>query len=197
MQDVWFKSLVWTDYRLAVLLTLILPIILLIWSWREKLESISRLLIIYWRVASLLLITVYLMIPGWQVSYITGFAARVLIPISLWFWVDLNDEIKDLPPSKLKTTLTSWRWAITIYTTLGASAMIPFLSCAFNEKAVDTPFCRVWLEAPWQFREFFHPNTEAEVLGFFGLLGLVVYLLYFVYFVFIRLAKQGRIALEQ
>lgn len=197
MDEVWFRPLVWTDYRLAVLLTVILPIILLIWSLTQKIESISRLLIIYWRVASLLMITVYLMIPGWQVSYITSFAARVLIPISLWFWVDLNDEIKDLPQSYLKTALTSWRWAITIYSSLGAIATIPFLSCAFNDKAVDTPFCRVWLEAPWRYREMFHPNTDPSVLGFFGMIGLVIYLLYFVYFVFIRLAKQGRIALEQ
>lgn len=197
MDDVWFKPLVWTDYRLAVLLTVILPIILLIWSFTQKLESISKLLVIYWRVASLLMITVYLLIPSWPIGYLTSFAARVLIPISLWFWVDLNDEIRDLPQSSLKTALTSWRWAITIYSSLGAIATIPFLSCAFNKTPDQTPFCRVWLEAPWNYREIIHPTTEAEVLGFFGMIGLVVYLLYFVYFVFIRLTKQGRIALEQ
>ncbi|ACK72449.1 conserved hypothetical protein [Gloeothece citriformis PCC 7424] len=197
MNDIWFRSLVWTDYRLAVLLTVILPIILLIWSLARGIESISKLLVIYWRVASLLMITVYLMIPAWPISFITSFASRVLIPISLWFWVDLNDEIKDLPQSSLKMALTSWRWAITIYSTLGAIATIPFLPCGFEQEVAENQFCRVWLEAPWRFREMFHPTTEQEVLGFFGLLGLMIYLLYFVYFIFIRLPKQGRIALEQ
>ncbi len=195
--ELWFRPLVWTDYRLAVLFTVVLPTTLLVWSLVQSTESIQRLLVIYWRVASLLMITVYLMIPSWPISYLTAFAARVLIPISLWFWVDLNDEIKDLPQSSLKLALTSWRWAVTFYCSFGAIASIPFLSCAFQPLPSEAPFCRVWLEAPWGYKSLFHPQAEAAVLGFFGLLGLGVYILYFAYFIFVRLAKQGRIALEQ
>ncbi len=76
---------------------------------------LSSLLIIYWRVASLLLITVYLMIASWPIGFVTSFLAKILIPISLWFWVDINDEIKDLPSSPIKFVTTAWRWAVTIY----------------------------------------------------------------------------------
>jgi Protein of unknown function (DUF3177) len=197
MDETWLRSLVWTDYRLAVMFTVIVPVILLIWALVRQSDAILRLLIIYWRVASLLMITVYLMIPSWPIGYITSFAARVLIPVSLWFWVDLNDEIKDLPQTSLKFALTSWRWAVTIYSSLGAIATLPFLSCAFSPGSTDTPFCRFWLEAPWRFKEIFHANSTPGFLGFVGMVGLIVYTLYFAYFLFIRLGKQGRSALEQ
>jgi hypothetical protein len=195
--EVWFTPLVWTDYRLAFILTVIVPVVLLFWSLANKIDAIVRLLIIYWRVASLLLISIYLLIPGWQIGYAANFLVRVLIPISLWFWVDLNDEIKDLPHSSLKLALNSWRWAVTIYSSIGAIATIPFLSCAFTSGAVEAPFCEVWLQATWRYKSLFHPDTNVGVLGFFGTVGLAIYGLYFAYFLFIRLGKQGRIALEQ
>jgi len=78
-----------------------------------KAEAIQRLLTIYWRVSSLLAITIYLLIAALP-GFISGLMARILIPISLWFWVDLNEEIEDQPRGALKLTFNSWRWAITI-----------------------------------------------------------------------------------
>ncbi|MEL6938932.1 MAG: DUF3177 family protein, partial [Cyanobacteria bacterium J06598_1] len=39
--------MVWTDYRLALLITVFIPLTLLIWSWVKKSESISALMTIY------------------------------------------------------------------------------------------------------------------------------------------------------
>lgn len=197
MDEIWLRSLAWTDFRIAVLFIIIVPIILLIWAFVRKSEAIQRLLIIYWRVASLLMIAVYLMIPAWPISFIPNFAARILIPLSLWFWVDLNDEIKDLPQSLLKLVLSAWRWAVTIYCSLGAIASVPFFSCAFSAAAVETPYCRVWLEPSWAYKAFMHRNATPGFLGFMGMVGLVIYILYLAYFVLVRLGKQGRSALEQ
>ena len=197
MVDVWFQPLVWVDYRLALLFTLIFPFFLLIWAIFSQVEAIQRLMILYWRVASLLMISLYLMIPGWPIAFVTSFLARILIPISLWFWVDINDEIKDLPGSGLKMGLMSWRWAITLYCTLGAIATLPFLSCTFSAGAMDSSFCQVWLKAPWQYQATIHPNLSAGFIGFLGMVGLVVYVLYLAYFLVFRLGKQGRSALEQ
>lgn len=197
MEEIWFRPLVWTDYRLAVIFTVILPLIFLIWSLLRRIESIQRLLIIYWRVASLLMITVYLMIASWPIGFMTSFASRILIPLALWFWVDLNDEIRDLPQSFLKLTFTAWRWAVTIYSLIGAIAILPFYSCALSEQAINQPFCQVWLEPPWQYKAWMHPNLAPGVLGFFGIVGLICYVLYLGYFLFFRLGKQGRSALEQ
>lgn len=191
------RSLVWMDYRLAVLFTVLLPLVLLIWAFVQKAESIQRLLIIYWRVASLLAITVYLMIGGLPVSFVSGILARLLIPLSLWFWVDLNEEIEDQSKSPLKLAFTSWRWAVSIYCLLGAIASIPFLQCAISTETFDSPFCQVWLDPAFGYKNLFHAASKPEFLGFLGIVALVTYVLYLGYFVLVRLGKQGRTAVGQ
>jgi hypothetical protein len=191
------RSLVWLDYRLALLFTVILPLVLLIWAFVKRAEAMQRLLIIYWRVASLLAITVYLLIGNLPIGFMSSFLARILIPLSLWFWVDLNEEIYEQSASPLKLSFTSWRWAVSIYSVLGAIASIPFLQCAISKVAFATPFCQVWLEAPLGFKNFFHPKYQPGFLGFLGITALIIYVLYFGYFVIVRLAKQGRSAVEQ
>ncbi|MFB2933749.1 DUF3177 family protein [Aerosakkonemataceae cyanobacterium BLCC-F154] len=196
-ENIWFRPLVWMDYRLAVLFTVIIPLILLVWAIVQKSDAVQRLMIIYWRVASLLAITIYLTIGSWSIAFISALAVRILIPISLWFWQDINEEISDLPERKLKLGVTSWRWAITVYSLLGAIGQIPFLRCAFSAGAMNEPFCQVWREPPLLFKEYFHANTKPGFLGFIGLMALIIYVAYFVYFLFFRLGKQGRSAIEQ
>ncbi|MEH1977095.1 MAG: DUF3177 family protein [Nostoc sp.] len=195
--NIWFRPFVWIDYRLAVLFLVIIPLILLIWAFVQKAESIQRLLAIYWRVSSLVAITIYLMIAQYPVSFISGLIAQILIPISLWFWVDINDEIEYQTSGSLKFIFTSWRWATTVYCFLGTLAFIPFLGCAFSGNMLKTPYCRVWFEAPLLFKEYFHANSKAEFLGFLGITSLVIYVLYLSYFVLIKLGKQGRSATPQ
>ena len=192
------RPLVWMDYRLALIFTVIAPLILLIWALIKRKEAIYKLLIIYWRVASLLMITVYLLIPGWKIGFFTGIASRILILLTLWFWVDLNEEIRDLPQSALKLAFTSWRWAVALYCTLGAIAKSFFLTCGFSDTALRGASCQIWLEAPQAYRALLHPDPGNEgFLGFIGAMGLCVYILYLVYFLLVRLGKQGRSALEQ
>jgi len=197
MTDLWFRPLVWLDYRLALLFMIILPVILTIWALIEKSQAAQRLLIIYWRVASLLMITLYFMIPSWGIAFITSIIARFLIPIALWFWVDLNDDLKDLPDRPFKLVLTSWRWAISLYSFIGAISTFPFLKCAFSNTDLATPFCKVWFEHPWLYQQIFHANSKPGFLGFLGFIGLFFYILYFGSFLLLRLPKQGRSAMEQ
>ena len=194
--EVWFRPLVWMDYRLAFLFLVVVPLFLLLWAFVQKAEAIQRLLIIYWRVSSLLLITIYLMIGGFGVSFLSSWMARILIPIGLWFWIDLNDEIEYYPSGLLKLIFTSWRWAVTAYCLLGAIAFLPFFGCAFSAGGIKTASCSVWLEAPLMFKEYFHPNIDnPSFLGTIGIVGLVVYVLYLSYFVLFKLGKKGRSAI--
>lgn len=193
MDDRMFRPLVWMDYWLAIVFTVLLPLIITVWAIIKRSEAINRLTIVYWRVASLLMITIYLMIPSWEISFATGFAARILIPLSLWFWVDLNEEIDDRPPDALKLVTTAWRWAISIYCAIGLVALVPFLPCAFSLNDA----CKVWFEAPWLYKQFIHRNTTVGFLGFLGASGLCVYVVYLGYFLLIRLWKQGRSAMER
>lgn len=195
----WLTNLVWIDYRLAVLFTVILPLALLIWAIVRQTEPITHLLMIYWRVASLLVITVYLLVGAYPVGFLSGWAARILIPLALWFWVDLNEEIMELPKTALKLALLSWRWAISVYCIIGAIAQIPSLRCAFlpSQALVEDAFCRTWLAPPWMFREFFNSGMRPYTLGLLAAIALGFYILCFGYFVFVRLGKQGRSATGQ
>lgn len=192
------QSLVWTDYRLAILFALIIPFVIFVAAFIQRAEAIQRLMATYWRVASLLIISLYLMIAALPISFLTLLMAQILIPISLWFWVDLNEEVSEMPNSGLKLLFTSWRWAVTIYNLLGAIALIPFLYCGFSKgqkELIADASCRIWLDPPWLYKQTFSPNLTPQFLGFFALVGLAVYILYLGYFVFFKLGKQGRSAM--
>jgi len=189
--------LVWIDYRLALLFTVFIPLTLLIWSWVEKSEAISLLLTIYWRVASLLAITVYLMIGGWPFSFITAFLSKLLIPLSLWFWADLNEEIREQPKKSINLGFNAWRWAVSIYCAVGAIAQLLFVSCAFSSAAFSSGTCQIWLEPSLLFKSYIHGGLTNGFLGFWGLMGLAIYATYLGYFLLVRLGRQGRSALNQ
>ena len=190
------ETWVWMDYRLAVLFTVLLPLLLLIWAFIKRSEAIQRLLIIYWRVASLFAITIYLMIAAVPIGFLTLLMSGFLITVALWFWVDLNEEIRELQNSPLKASFTSWRWAATIYNFIGIISQIPFVVCAFKSRndLLNEPFCNVWLDPPWLFKQIFHPDWPQQFIGFLGFSGLVIYTIFLCYFVLVKLQRQGRSA---
>jgi len=187
------RSLVWTDYRLALVFGVLVPLVLLVWSIVKKAQPISHLLWIYWRVSSLVIISVYLLIDRNPLGLAMGFASLILIPLSLWFWVDLNEEIADRR-GPLKLAVSCWRWATTTYCVLSAFGHLPYLKCAASKAAIMSPECQVWLEPPLFYKEMFHHTTRSEKLGFIAISALLLYGLYLGYFVLFRLAKQGRSA---
>lgn len=191
------RTLVWTDYRLAVLLTVLLPLGLIIWAFMKNAQAISMVLIIYWRVASLLLITAYLLMAENVIGFVTGLVALVLIPLSLWFWVDLNEEIDDRQ-GMLKICFSAWRWATTFFCGLAFALQAPYLNCVFSAAAKTSDECQIWMLPSIGFGSIFHSDLGdpkvAGRLGFVALMGLVIYGLYFLNFVTLRLAKKGRSA---
>jgi hypothetical protein len=191
------RPLIWADYRLAVLFTVLLPLLLLVWATIARASIIQQLLIIYWKVSSLLAITLYLMIAQAPLSFVSALMARILIPLGLWFWADLNEEIREQPSGPLKLAFTSWRWGVTFYSVAGAVLQVPFLRCAFSKLAFNEASCQVWLEAPKLYRAYLHAGYTKQFLGFWGFLGLGIYLLTLGYFVFFRLGRQRRSALNQ
>jgi Protein of unknown function (DUF3177) len=195
----WLSTAIWTDYRLAVLFAVLIPFVLLVWSFVKQSEGIYQLMLIYWKVASLLVITVYLLIAALPIGFLSGWFAKILIPIALWFWIDINDEIRDLPDSLLKLATTAWRWAISVYCGLGALFQLQTLRCAFisHEQLKADAMCELWLQAPWGFREIVHSTTKPWFLGTLGLIGLVIYGLVLSYFIFFKLTKSKRSALGE
>ena len=73
------RSLIWLDYRLALLFAVGLPLVLLIWALARREQALVRLLTLYWPVSSLLGSTVLLMMDGMLLAFFTSPLANLFI----------------------------------------------------------------------------------------------------------------------
>jgi len=196
-----YRTLVWLDYRLAAVFAVGLPLVLLLWAaWKQE-QALVRLMGIYWKVASLLLITVLLLTDNKPLGYLLAFLAQLLVVVSVWFWVDLNEELDDLPPWRsLPFAIRAWRWGLSVYGVLGALLSALALDCVRG--GVTRPICRVWLEAPDDlhggaasvFRFVFGGSWTGVIAAFVGYVALVGYGVGLLQWFLVRLPKQGRVA---
>jgi len=196
-----YRTLVWLDYRLAAVFAVGLPLVLLIWAaWKQE-QALVRLMGIYWKVASLLLITVLLLTDNKPLGYLLAFLAQLLVVVSVWFWVDLNEELDDLPPWRpLPFALRAWRWGLSVYGVLGALISALALDCVRG--GVTRPICRVWLEAPDDlhggaarvFNFVFGGSWTGVIAAFVGYVALGGYGVGLLQWLLVRLPKQGRVA---
>lgn len=192
------RSLVWTDHRLGLLIAVFVPLTLLIWALVKKSEAIGALLSIYWRVAILLAVTVYLMIGGFSIAFATVLLAKILIPLSLWFWADLNEEIREQPKRSLNLGFNAWRWAMSAYCVVSGIVQALFINCAFSATALAGESCQAWREPALMLKSIVHgEGLNNGFVGFWGIVGLVIYALYLAYFLIVKLGRQGRSALNQ
>ena len=146
MPEIQYKTLVWLTYRLIATFSFGLPIVLFVWSSIKKETSILRLLSIYWKVSSLIAISILLLTSNQPIGYITSFISPLFIIFSLWFWVDLNEEIQEMPPWRALTLTTKvWRLSLTLLGTIYAWLTYKSLSC-FN--SVTSNNCIAWVEDP-------------------------------------------------
>jgi len=196
-----YRTLVWLDYRLAAVFALGLPLVLLVWSALKREQALTRLMGIYWKVASLLLITVLLLTDNRPLGYLLAVLSHMLVVISVWFWVDLNEELADLPPWRpLPFVVRAWRWGLTVFGVLGAALSAVALSCVGG--GLTRPICRVWLEAPDDlhggvasvFDFVFGGSWTAAIAAFVGYVSLVAYGVGLLQWLVVRLPKQGRVA---
>ena len=195
-----YRILVWLAYRLAATFAVGLPLVLLIWALLRKETSMVRLLSIYWKIASLLGISMLLLTNQRPIGYLTFFIAPFLMVASVWFWVDLNEELADLPKWRpLPLTVRIWRWAISFYGLTFATLTSTSLPCM---NAIEGPRCNAWLEIPTRlhqitqklFEFLFGGNWNEPLAAFIGYLGLLIYTLGCLQWLLIRLPRNGRVA---
>ena len=187
------RQLVWLDYRLALLFTAIVPFALLCWTFRSDNAAIKRSLLLYWRVASMVLITIYLAIGNIGASFISGILANILIVLALWFWRDLNEDI-NASRHILKPIYLGWRWAVTVYCLLSGVFRLIFANCAFVSAEQLSDICKIWFEPPLSFSKLFSSFIAPENLAFVGAVAGIIYILYLSIFLVFSLPKTGRIA---
>ena len=200
MPDLTTRTLVWLTYRLGAAIALGLPLVLLIWSGMKREPALMRLLGIYWKVASLLAISVLLLTDQRPIGYVTAFLAPLLMAASLWFWVDLNEELADSPPGRaLPMTVRIWRWALTFFAVFAAVMSASALGCT---RQLEAQSCRIWLEAPQGlhrvvervFDFVFGGEWTMAVAAFIGYVALVAYAVGLLQGALVRLPRQGRVA---
>ncbi|WP_269622314.1 DUF3177 family protein [Prochlorococcus marinus] len=200
MTEISYQILVWLTYRLGATFAFGLPLVLFIWSSIKKEVSILRLLSIYWKVSSLMVISMLLLTGNRSIGYWTSFLSPLLMIISIWFWIDLNEELNELPPWKpLPFVVRVWRWSLSIFCCLYASLTFQSLTCMNGN---ISKICSYWKEAPANlnvmlkniFSFLFGANWTEGMAAFIGYLALIIYCVGIIQWVFIRLPKQGRIS---
>ena len=196
-----YRTLVWLDYRLAALVAVGLPLVLLVWSAMKQERAMQRLLSIYWKVASLLLVAVLLLTDNRPLGYLVALLAQLLVVVCLWFWVDLNEELADLPPWRpLPFTVRAWRLGMSLFGVFGAALSAMALSCVSG--GLSRPICRAWLEAPDDvhggfaraFGFLFGGSWTGAIAAFVGYVALVGYGVGLLQWLLVRLPRQGRVA---
>ncbi len=134
------------------------------------------------------------------IGHLTTFISPILIIVSIWFWIDLNEELNELSSKKaLPFLLKTWRWAITVFNGLYISLAFSSLNCINN---MNSNHCVYWRETPKGlnqiikniFNFLFGANWTETLSAFLGYLTLILYIVGALQWIFIRLPKQGRIA---
>ncbi len=198
--EISYRSLVWMIYRLGATFGFGLPLVLFIWSVIQKEASIKRLLSIYWKVASLIVISMLLLTGNSPIGYLTSFLSPLIMLTSVWFWIDLNEELQELPARKPLTFLIkAWRWALSTFCIFYLAISFVSLNCINGREA---GYCLYWREAPLGLNQIiknifyfiFGANWTETLSAFIGYLALIVYLVGLIQWAITRFPKQGRIA---
>ena len=200
MFELSYRILVWLIYRLAATFAVGMPLVILIWALLRKETSMARLLAIYWKIASLMGISMLLLTDQRPLGYLTFFVAPFLMVASVWFWVDLNEELADLPPWRpLPLTVKLWRWALSFFGLTFAiltSLSLPCLS------VIERESCNAWLEVPKNlhqisqqiFQFLFGGNWNEPLAAFIGYVALIIYILALLQWILFSLPRNGRVA---
>ena len=200
VNELTYRALVWLTYRLAAMFALGLPLVLLFWSAAKREASVVRLLSLYGKVASLMGISMLLLIDERPLGYLTAVVAPLLMVVSVWFWVDLNEELEELPAWRpLALTVRLWRWALSGFALVSVTMTATGLRCVQQSGSAD---CQAWLEAPQGvhgvaetvFDFVFGGQWTAAVAAFIGYVALVAYLAGLLQWLLVRLPRQGRVA---
>ncbi|MFN9645427.1 MAG: DUF3177 family protein [Cyanobacteriota bacterium] len=203
MPDLLYRSLVWLDVRLGLLFAVGLPLVLLGWAALRREQALLRLLGLYWKVASLMVVALLLLTNGRPMGFALLVLAPLFIVVGLWLWVDLNEELADMPPWRpLPLTVRLWRWSLTFYGLASAALAATALPCLGGTNG--RPLCQAWLEAPAGLHGgmarvlgfIFGATWTPGVAAFVGYVTLVAYVVGLLQWLLLKAPRQGRVAGE-
>ena len=195
-----FQALVWLSYRIAASFAFGLPLFLLIWAKISNVRSIDRLLSIYWKVSSLYAISLLFLSGENQLGQYISLISPILMVGSIWFWVDLNEEIDEIYVYKpISLTTRIWRWVLSFWGIFTTGLHIFSWRCL---NSINGSFCLSWREIPYNsfittktiIKFILDGNWTTAFATFFAYLALILYLIGFLQWLIIQLPKNGRFA---
>ena len=135
---------IWLSFQLSIIFFIGIPTTLLIWSIKRKNKAVNKLLSIYWKVSLLFFISLFLLIGKFNYALLITNISLILITISVWFWNDINDELREYDFSySLTTTTKIWRWTITF---ISLNFFIQSLQNFNCFSFINSDACSIWLQ---------------------------------------------------
>ena len=189
---------VWLSFQLSIIFFIGIPITLFFWSIKKRNKAVNKLLSIYWKISVLFFISLLLLIGKYNYALVFTNISTLLMTISVWFWNDINDELKEYNLSYALTTMTKvWRWALTFIFLNFIIQSLRNLNCF---SFVNSAACEIWLQPSSNFyiiikslfNFFFGANFTQPVAKFLGLFSLLIYILGLIQWSIIKLPKSGR-----
>ena len=189
---------VWLSFQLSIIFFIGIPITLLFWSFKRRNKAVNKLLSIYWKVSLLFFISLFLLIGKFNYALLITNISLLLMTISVWFWNDINDELREYDLSySLTTTTKVWRWSITFISFNFLFQSLQNLACF---SFINSSECEMWLQPSINFyiivknlfNFFFGANFTQPIAKFLGLFSLLIYTLGLIQWSMIKLPKNGR-----
>ena len=189
---------IWLSFQLSIIFLIGIPVILTLWSIKKRNRAVNKLLLIYWKISLLFFISLLLLIGKYNYALLITNISTLLMAVSVWFWNDINDELREYDFSySLTTTTKIWRWSLTFISLNFLNQSLQNFNC-FSFLNSDT--CEIWLQPSSNlyilikslFNFFFGANFTQPIAKFFGLFLLIIYALGLIQWSIIKLPKNGR-----
>ena len=189
---------VWLSFQLSIIFLIGIPITLSFWSIKKRNKVVTKLLSIYWKISLLFFISLLLLIGKYNYALVITSISTLLTTISVWFWKDINDELKEYDLSYyLITTTKVWRWSLTFISLNFLIQSFLNFSCF---SLINLAACEIWLEPSSNlfiiiknlFYFFFGANFTQPIAKFVGLFSLLIYILGLIQWSIIKFPKNGR-----
>ena len=189
---------IWLSFQLSIIFLIGLPITLYFWSIKNRNKVVKKLLSIYWKISPLFFISLLLLMGKYNYALVITNISTLLMTISVWFWNDINDELKEYNLSYALTTTTKvWRWSLTFISLNFLIQSLRNLNCF---SFVNSTACEIWLQPSSNlytiiknlFNFLFGANFTQPIAKFLGLFSLLIYSLGLIQWSIIKLPKNGR-----
>ena len=189
---------IWLSFQLSIIFLIGIPITLFFWSIKKRNIVVKQLLSIYWKISLLFFISLLLLIGKYSYALLITNISTLLMTISVWFWDDINDELKEYDFTYILTTTTkAWRWSLTFISLNFLMQSLRNINCF---SSINSAACEIWLQPSSNlyiiiknlFNFLFGSNFTQPIAKVIGLFSLLIYIIGFIQWSIIKLPKNGR-----